>query len=150
MTALGVEGMTISPGYGYEAAPVQDRFLARRQTTELFRAALAPAAKRGWRFNHSPFYLDFLKGERDYACTPWGSPNYSVLGWQRPCYLFSEGGHARTFAELMEGTAWERYGAGRHPKCENCMVHSGYEPSAVTESMASLGNVMRSIRSALG
>jgi hopanoid biosynthesis associated radical SAM protein HpnH len=150
MTALGVEGMTISPGFGYEAAPVQDRFLARKQTVDLFRAALAPAERRGWKFNHSPFYLDFLKGERDYACTPWGSPNYSVLGWQRPCYLFSEGGHARTFAELMEGTDWERFGTGRHPKCQNCMVHSGYEPSAVTESMASLGNVMRSIRSALG
>jgi hopanoid biosynthesis associated radical SAM protein HpnH len=150
MTALGVEGMTISPGYGYELAPVQDRFLRRSQTQELFRKALAPAARRGWKFNHSPFYLDFLKGEREYECTPWGSPNYSVLGWQRPCYLFSEGGYARTFAELMETTDWDRYGAGRHPKCENCMVHSGYEPTAVRESMASLGNVVRSVRATLG
>jgi hopanoid biosynthesis associated radical SAM protein HpnH len=149
MMALGVEGMTISPGYGYERAPDQEHFLGREQTKALFRAALAPAAQRGWRFNHSPFYLDFLKGEREYQCTPWGSPNYSILGWQRPCYLFSEGGYARTFAELMDTTPWERYGTGRHPKCENCMVHCGYEPSAVKDSMASVGNVIRSIRSVL-
>ncbi|BDG08967.1 adenosyl-hopene transferase HpnH [Anaeromyxobacter paludicola] len=147
MTALGVDGMTISPGYGYEKAPVQDQFLHKEQTRALFRAVLGPAAGRPWHFNHSPLYLDFLKGERDYQCTPWGSPNFSVLGWQRPCYLFSEGGYARTFRELMETTDWDRYGAGRHPKCEDCMVHSGYEPSAVEDSMASLGNVVRSLRS---
>ena len=149
MTALGVDGMTISPGYSYEHAPVQGKFLHREQTRELFRAALAPAGSRGWVFNHSPMYLDFLEGKREYACTPWGSPNYSVLGWQRPCYLFSEGAYARTFRELMETTAWDRYGTGRHPKCEDCMVHSGYEPSAVEDGMASLGNVVRSLRSTL-
>jgi hopanoid biosynthesis associated radical SAM protein HpnH len=148
--ALGVEGMTIAPGFGYERAPDQEHFLHRKQTTELFREALAPARERGWRFNHSPFYLDFLTGARDYACTPWGSPNYSVLGWQRPCYLFAEGGHARTFQELMEETDWDRYGAGRHPRCEDCMVHSGYEPTAVQDSMATLGNVVRAVRGAFG
>jgi hopanoid biosynthesis associated radical SAM protein HpnH len=147
MMALGVEGMTISPGYSYERAPDQQHFLHRTQTKELFRAALAPAEERGWRFNHSPFFLDFLKGEREYQCTPWGSPNYSVLGWQRPCYLFSEGGYARSFAELMETTEWDHYGTGRHPKCEDCMTHCGYEPTAVRDSMATLGNVVRSIRS---
>ena len=150
MTALGVDGMTISPGYGYERAPVQDRFLRREQTKELFRRALAPASRRRWRFNHSPLYLDFLRGERDYACTPWGSPSYSVLGWQRPCYLFSEGGYARTFRELMETTDWDRYGTGRHEKCDDCMVHSGYEPSAVEGSLLSVGDAVRSFRSALG
>ncbi|HET7755026.1 MAG TPA: adenosyl-hopene transferase HpnH [Anaeromyxobacteraceae bacterium] len=149
VTALGVEGMTISPGYGYERAPDQEHFLHREQTRDLFRRALAPARERGWKFNHSPFYLDFLTGEREYECTPWGSPNYSVLGWQRPCYLFSEGGHVATFAELMETTEWDRYGAGRHPKCADCMVHSGYEPSAVEDSMASLGNIVRAARGAL-
>ncbi|GEJ58137.1 adenosyl-hopene transferase HpnH [Anaeromyxobacter diazotrophicus] len=149
VTALGVDGMTISPGYGYERAPVQDKFLHREQTRALFREALAPAAARRWRFNHSPLYLDFLKGEREYQCTPWGSPNYSVLGWQRPCYLFGEG-YARTFRELMEETDWDRYGTGRHEKCADCMVHCGYEPSAVEDSMASLGNVVRSIRSTVG
>jgi hopanoid biosynthesis associated radical SAM protein HpnH len=148
--ALGVEGMTIAPGFGYEKAPDQEHFLHRKQTVELFRAALAPAKERGWRFNHSPFYLDFLTGERDYACTPWGSPNYSVLGWQRPCYLFAEGGHARTFKELMEETDWDRYGAGRHPRCADCMVHSGYEPTAVQDSMATLGNVVKAVRGAFG
>jgi hopanoid biosynthesis associated radical SAM protein HpnH len=147
--ALGVEAMTISPGFGYEKAPDQQHFLGRAQTHELFRRALAPARARGWRFNHSPLYLDFLTGERNYECTPWGSPNYSVLGWQRPCYLFSEGAYAKTFAELMESTEWDRYGAGRHPRCQDCMVHSGYEPSAVQDSMASLGNVVRSIRSVM-
>jgi hopanoid biosynthesis associated radical SAM protein HpnH len=148
--ALGVEGMTIAPGFGYERAPDQEHFLHRKQTTELFREALAPAKERGWRFNHSPFYLDVLTGARDDACTPWGSPNYSVLGWQRPCYLFAEGGHARTFQELMEETDWDRYGAGRHPRCEDCMVHSGYEPTAVQDSMATLGNVVRAVRGAFG
>jgi hopanoid biosynthesis associated radical SAM protein HpnH len=150
MTALGVDGMTISPGYGYERAPVQDRFLRREQTKELFRRALAPASRRRWRFNHSPLYLDFLRGERDYSCTPWGSPSYSVLGWQRPCYLFSEGAYARTFRELMETTDWDRYGTGRHEKCDDCMVHSGYEPSAVEASLLSVGDAVRSLRSALG
>jgi hopanoid biosynthesis associated radical SAM protein HpnH len=150
MTTLGVDGMTISPGYSYERAPVQDRFLARDETRKLFRAALAPAAGRGWKFNHSPLYLDFLKGDREYQCTPWGSPNFSVLGWQRPCYLFSEGGYARSFRELMETTDWDAYGTGRHEKCANCMTHCGYEPTAVEDSMATLGNVVRSIRSALG
>jgi hopanoid biosynthesis associated radical SAM protein HpnH len=147
--ALGVEGMTIAPGFGYERAPDQAHFLHREQTRELFRKALAPAAERGWKFNHSPFYLEFLTGARDYPCTPWGSPNYSVLGWQRPCYLFSENGYARTFAELMETTDWDRYGPGHHPRCEDCMVHSGFEPSAVQDSMASLGNVVRAIRGAM-
>ncbi len=148
VTALGVDGMTVSPGYAYEKAPVQDKFLGRKQTRALFREALAPAKERGWTFNHSPLYLDFLVGGREYQCTPWGSPNYSVLGWQRPCYLFGDG-YARTFAELMETTDWDRYGTGRHPKCDNCMAHCGYEPTAVEDGMASVGNVVRSIRSLL-
>ncbi|HET9598677.1 MAG TPA: adenosyl-hopene transferase HpnH, partial [Anaeromyxobacteraceae bacterium] len=150
MMALGVDGMTISPGYGYEKAPVQDRFLHRNQTKELFRSALGPANRRRWKFNHSPLYLEFLQGLREYQCTPWGSPNYSVLGWQRPCYLFSEKGYARTFKELMATTDWDGYGTGRHPKCADCMVHCGYEPTAVEDSMTSLGNVVRSIRSTVG
>jgi len=144
--ALGVESLTIAPGFGYEKAPDQAHFLGRADARALFRKALAPARERGWRFNHSPLYLEFLSGLREYACTPWGSPNYSVLGWQRPCYLFSDG-YAQSFAELMETTPWEKYGTGHHPNCENCLVHSGYEPSAVQDSMASLGNVVRSIRS---
>ncbi len=148
MTALGVDGMMTAPGYAYERAPDQDHFLARRQTQALFREVLAPAAERGWKFNHSPFYLDFLQGKRDYQCTPWGSPNYGIFGWQRPCYLFGDG-YTRTFRELMETTDWDRYGTGRHPKCADCMMHCGYEPTAVSDGMATAGNVLRSIRSAL-
>jgi hopanoid biosynthesis associated radical SAM protein HpnH len=146
MMGLGVDGMMTSPGYGYERAPDQAHFLSRERTRELFRNALAPARERGWKFNLSPLYLDFLQGKIDYECTPWGSPNYSVLGWQRPCYLFGEG-YAKTFRELMETTDWDRYGSSRHPKCADCMMHCGYEPTAVEDSMATLGNVVRSIRS---
>ncbi len=146
MTALGVDGIMISPGYAYERAPDQTHFLVRQQTRALFREVLRPAASRGWPFNHSPFYLDFLEGKAEYACTPWGSPSYGIFGWQRPCYLLSDG-YAKTFRELMETTEWERYGNEREPRCSNCMMHSGYEPSAVESSTASFGSVVRAIRS---
>ncbi|HTP25630.1 MAG TPA: adenosyl-hopene transferase HpnH [Anaeromyxobacteraceae bacterium] len=146
MMSLGVDGMMTSPGYSYELAPDQEHFLSRERTKDLFRKALAPSRERGWKFNLSPLYLDFLQGKVDYECTPWGSPNYSIFGWQRPCYLFAEG-YAKTFRELMETTDWDRYGTCRHAKCANCMMHCGYEPTAVEDSMASIGNVVRSIRS---
>jgi hopanoid biosynthesis associated radical SAM protein HpnH len=150
MTKLGVDGMMISPGYSYERAPVQDKFLKRKQTRELFRKVLAPAKQKKWVFNHSPFYLDFLKGDRDYECTPWGNPNYTIFGWQRPCYLMNEGGYARTFKELMEDTDWSKYGvASGNRKCRDCMVHAGYEPSAVNDSMSNPRNVLRSIAAAI-
>lgn len=151
MTELGIDGLMISPGYSYEKAPVQDKFLKREHTKVLFKEIFAPMreGKKKWAFNHSPFYLDFLEGEVDYECTPWGNPNYNIFGWQRPCYLFSEGGYVKTFKELMETTPWEKYGTGRHPKCDNCMTHCGYEPTAVNESMSSVKNIIRSIRSAI-
>lgn len=151
MMELGVDGMMISPGYSYEKAPVQDKFLKRQKTIELFNQVLAPMrhGKKTWRFNHSPFYLEFLEGKRDYQCTPWGNPNYNIFGWQRPCYLFQEKGYAKTFRELMESTEWDRYGAGRHPKCENCMVHCGYEPTAVNDSMASPKKMLHSLKTAM-
>jgi hopanoid biosynthesis associated radical SAM protein HpnH len=137
MMALGVEGMTISPGYGYEKAPDQDHFLARRQTTDLFRAVLS-RAKRSWRFNQTPLFLEFLRGNYDLECTPWGSPSYSIFGWQRPCYLLSEG-YCQSFRELMETTNWAGYGhKSGNPKCRDCMVHCGYEPSAVAATFGSL------------
>lgn len=149
MTALGVDGIMTSPGYAYERAPDQAHFLVREQTRALFREVFRPAAEHGWAFNHSPLYLDFLQGKVDYQCTPWGSPNYGIFGWQRPCYLFSDG-YASTFRELMETTDWDRYGTGRHPKCANCMMHCGYEPTAVEDSMRSVGSVVRSVRSVFG
>jgi len=147
---LGVDGIMISPGYSYEKAPVQDKFLKRRQTHELFRQILAPARDRKWKFNLSPFYLDFLKGEADYDCTPWGSPNYNIFGWQKPCYLISDSGYAKTFRELMETTPWEKYGrASGNRKCRDCMMHCGFEPTAVEDSMATPKNMARALLSTL-
>ncbi|MEB3294227.1 MAG: adenosyl-hopene transferase HpnH [Synechococcales bacterium] len=149
---LGVDGMTISPGYSYEWAPDQDSFLKREQTRALFRQILAPyqtGKKPKWEFNHNPLFLDFLTGEKDYECTPWGSPSYSVLGWQKPCYLLNEG-HYKTFKELLEDTPWENYGRkSGNPKCQDCMVHCGYEPTAAMDAMQP-SNVGRAIGALFG
>lgn len=151
LTELGVDGMMVSPGYSYEWAPDQDHFLQRDRTRALFREIFAPF-KRGektWSFNHNPLFLDFLIGEKDYECTPWGSPSYSVLGWQKPCYLLNEG-YYESFAELIEQTDWDNYGrASGNPKCADCMVHCGYEPTAALDAMEP-SNMMRSLGSVLG
>jgi len=145
---LGVEGMTISPGYSYEKAPDQDHFLARRQTTELFDSLLR-RAKRSWRFNQTPLFLEFLRGKYDLECTPWGSPSYSIFGWQRPCYLIGEG-YCASFRELMETTDWSRYGRqSGNPKCRDCMVHCGYEPSAVAATFGSLRGLAHTAQATL-
>ncbi len=136
MNDLGVEGVTVSPGYAYERAPNQDHFLGRRKTKQLFRDVFRLGAERKskWRFSQSSLFLDFLAGNQTYACTPWGNPTRNIFGWQRPCYLLSEG-YAETFQELMDGTNWESYGVGRYEKCANCMVHSGFEPTAVADTV---------------
>ena len=137
MMDLGVEGMMLSPGYTYDKAPDQQHFLPRERTTELFRKILSNRKKR-WVFNQSPLFLEFLMGERSYACTPWGMPTYNIFGWQKPCYLLADG-YVDTFQELMELTEWERYGyESGNVKCRNCMVHSGYEASAVDDTFGSL------------
>ncbi|MCS6782414.1 MAG: adenosyl-hopene transferase HpnH [Gloeomargarita sp. SKYBB_i_bin120] len=151
LTELGVDGMMVSPGYSYERAPDQEHFLKREQTRALFREILAPYRKglKKWNFNHNPLFLDFLIGEKDYACTPWGMPSYSVLGWQKPCYLLDEG-YCQSYQELLETTDWDRYGhASGNPKCRDCMVHCGYEPTAALEAMAP-ANAARSLASVLG
>jgi len=146
---LGVDGMMISPGYSYAWAPDQEHFLKREQTKALFREVLAPiSSKRGkrWKFNQSPFYLKFLIGERDYECTPWGMPSYSLLGWQKPCYLLNEG-YAKSFKELLEETEWSSYGyRSGNPKCADCMVHCGFEQTAVMDATSSIKNMMASAR----
>lgn len=150
MTDLKLDGMMISPGYSYEKAPVQDKFLQRNQTIDFFKKALKPwkTGEKKWEFNQSPFFLDFLMGEKDYECTPWGNPLYTIFGWQRPCYLISEGGYTKTFKELIETTDWEKYGRkSGNSKCANCMVHCGFEPTAVNDSMASPKNMIRSFTS---
>jgi hopanoid biosynthesis associated radical SAM protein HpnH len=136
---LGIDGMQISPGYSYGWAPDQDHFLKREATRTLFRQILAPyksGKKPNWNFNHNPLFLDFLTGEKDYECTPWGSPSYSVLGWQKPCYLLNDG-YVTSFKELTETTDWKQYGrkSGR-AECQDCMVHCGYEPTAAVDAMA--------------
>jgi hopanoid biosynthesis associated radical SAM protein HpnH len=139
--ALGVEGVTISPGYSYERAPRQDVFLKRRASKQLFRDLFklgkSRRGKRQWYFNQSPLYLDFLAGNQAYECTPWGNPTRNVFGWQKPCYLLVGEGYAKTYRELMEETEWERYGTGRNPKCNDCMVHCGYEATAVNDAFRS-------------
>ncbi len=146
LTELGTDGINISPGYSYEWAPDQEHFLKREETKKLFRQILAPyrAGKKSWAFYHNPLYLDFLVGEKDYECTPWGSPCYSVLGWQKPCYLLNEG-YYKTFKELIDQTKWEDYGhTSNNPSCQDCMMHCGYEPTAAMDAMqpANMGRAM--------
>jgi hopanoid biosynthesis associated radical SAM protein HpnH len=136
MMDLGVEGMTISPGYSYGKAPDQEHFLRRQRAHRLFAAMLSRPKKR-WKFNQSPLFLQFLMGKRDFECTPWGNPTYSLFGWQRPCYLLQEG-YAATFQELMETTRWENYGRkSGNEKCQDCLVHCGYEATAVDHTFSS-------------
>jgi hopanoid biosynthesis associated radical SAM protein HpnH len=139
---LEVDQMMISPAYAYEKAPDQQHFLGVTQTRELFKAAFADGKRKKWRLNHSPLFLDFLEGKADFECTPWGIPSYSLFGWQRPCYLMSDG-YTETYKELLETTDWSKYGRGNDPRCDNCMAHCGYEPTAV---MAATQSVKQSIR----
>jgi hopanoid biosynthesis associated radical SAM protein HpnH len=133
---LGVDGITVSPGYAYERAPDQQHFLNREKTKQLFRDILKRGrGGRAWSFSQSSLFLDFLAGNRTYHCTPWGNPTRTVFGWQRPCYLLGEG-YAKTYRELMDSTDWDKYGTGNYEKCADCMVHSGYEATAVDETLS--------------
>jgi hopanoid biosynthesis associated radical SAM protein HpnH len=132
---LDVEGVTVSPGYAYERAPDQTHFLTRRKTKDLFREVFRLGKGRKWRFSQSTMFLDFLAGNQEYRCTPWGNPTRNIFGWQRPCYLLGEG-YVSSFKELMEETDWDSYGTGNYEKCADCMVHCGYEPTAVNETVA--------------
>lgn len=133
---LGVESVTISPGYSYQHAPAQDVFLWRAASKKLFRDIFRRGRGRGWRLNQSPLFLDFLAGNQSYQCTPWGNPTRNVFGWQKPCYLLVDEGYAASFRDLMEDTKWDDYGVGRNAKCADCMVHCGYEPTAVNDAFA--------------
>jgi hopanoid biosynthesis associated radical SAM protein HpnH len=132
---LGIDGITVSPGYAYERAPDQEHFLNRTRTKQLFRDIFRKGKDaNNWSFNQSSLFLDFLAGNQQYHCTPWGNPTRNVFGWQKPCYLLGEG-YVRTFKELMEGTDWDSYGTGNYEKCADCMVHCGYEATAVIDSV---------------
>jgi hopanoid biosynthesis associated radical SAM protein HpnH len=146
---LQVDAMQISPGYAYEKAPDQQHFLGVERTRQIFREAFAGGKRKTWRLNHSPLFLDFLEGKIDFPCTAWGIPSYSVLGWQRPCYLLADG-YARSYQELVETTDWESYGRGKDPRCANCMAHCGYEPTAVLATMGSPGESLRAAADVLG
>ncbi|HET6501021.1 MAG TPA: adenosyl-hopene transferase HpnH, partial [Amycolatopsis sp.] len=139
---VGVDNMQLSPGYAYEKAPDQEHWLGVQQTHELFTKAFAGGRRKKWRLNHSPVFLDFLEGKRDLECTPWGIPSYSLLGWQRPCYLLDDG-YAKTWRELIEETDWDAFGRGKDPRCANCMAHCGYEPTAVIATTSSLKETIR-------
>jgi hopanoid biosynthesis associated radical SAM protein HpnH len=141
---LQVDQMMISPAYAYEKAPDQEHFLGVEQTRTLFRTAFADGRRKRWRLNHSPLFLDFLEGKVDFPCTAWGIPSYSLFGWQRPCYLMSDG-YATTYKELIETTDWEAYGRGRDPRCENCMAHCGYEPTAMLATTRSFKQSLRAL-----
>jgi hopanoid biosynthesis associated radical SAM protein HpnH len=150
---LGIEGITVSPGYSYHHAPRQDVFLGRHASKQLFReifkrrnspssggsAGGKPGRKPGrnrWSFNHSGLFLDFLAGNQSYQCTPWSNPTYNVFGWQRPCYLLTDEGYAPSYRSLIEDTEWSRYGVGRNPRCDNCMAHCGFEGTAVNDAFS--------------
>jgi hopanoid biosynthesis associated radical SAM protein HpnH len=141
---LEVDTLQISPAYAYEKAPDQEHFPGVEQTRALFSAAFADGGRKKWRLNHSPLFLDFLEGKVDYQCTPWGIPSYSLFGWQRPCYLMSDG-YAKTYKELLETTDWSKYGRGNDERCDNCMAHCGYEPTAVMATSKSLKQSLRAM-----
>jgi hopanoid biosynthesis associated radical SAM protein HpnH len=143
---LEVDSMMISPAYAYEKAPDQEHFPGVTQTRKLFSEAFAGGRRKKWRLNHTPLFLDFLEGKVDFSCTAWGIPSYSIFGWQRPCYLMADG-HTKTYRELVETTDWSKYGRGRDPRCDNCMAHCGYEPTAVLQSMNSLRESLRAVAS---
>ena len=129
------KGITVSPGYAYERAPDQEHFLSRKKTKQLFRDVFKHEGAEKWRFSQSTLFLDFLAGNQSYKCTPWGNPTRNIFGWQKPCYLLNEG-YADTFQELMDSVEWDKYGTGNYEKCADCMVHCGYEPTAVTDTVS--------------
>jgi hopanoid biosynthesis associated radical SAM protein HpnH len=148
MMDVGVEGMMVSPGYAYDKAPDQTNFLHRKTTNDLFEMILSNRKKR-WKFNQSPLFLEFLMGKREYECTPWGNPTYNIFGWQKPCYLLQEG-YVDTFQELLDDTEWDNYGhASGNPQCRDCMVHCGYEPTAVDHTFSSFGGIWGNIKAML-
>ncbi|HXT92397.1 MAG TPA: adenosyl-hopene transferase HpnH [Trebonia sp.] len=142
---LKVDDIQISPGYAYEKAPDQEHFLGVEETREMFRKAFADGRRKKWRLMHTPLFLDFLEGKVEYECTAWSIPSYSLFGWQKPCYLMSDG-YVSSYKELIETTEWEKYGRGKDPRCANCMAHCGYEPSAVIATMGSLKEGIRALR----
>ena len=148
MMTLGVEGMMLSPGYSYQKAPDQEHFLHRQKTQTLFHDLLKNR-KKSWKFNLSPLFLEFLQGNVDFECTPWGNPTYNIFGWQKPCYLLQEG-YVQSFKEMIDSTEWDNYGRkSGNEKCKDCMVHCGYEPTAVDDTFGSFSGFVRTAKAAM-
>ncbi|MDP9127703.1 MAG: adenosyl-hopene transferase HpnH, partial [Pseudomonadota bacterium] len=151
MMDIGLNAITVSPGYSYERAPDQEHFLTREKTKSIFRDIFrmgkerVKAGKSKWRFGQSALFMDFLAGNQTYECTPWGLPTRNIFGWQRPCYLLGEG-FTKTYKQLMEETEWEKYGTGKYEKCADCMVHCGYEPTAANDAFK---NPLKALKIAL-
>ena len=145
VTDLGVDGITVSPGYAYERAADQKNFLKRKKTKDFFRDIFKLGKGKKWVFSQSSLFLDFLAGNQNYKCTPWGNPTRNIFGWQKPCYLLGEG-YVKTFDELINETEWDKYGTGNYEKCANCMVHCGYEPTAAEDSVK---NPLKALKVAL-
>jgi hopanoid biosynthesis associated radical SAM protein HpnH len=143
LTSLEVDGFMISPGYDYAAVQVKEIFLTRESIRAKFREA--DAMFRKYRFNTSPIYLEFLQGKRELKCTAWATPTRNVKGWKGPCYLITDEHHA-TFDDLLNKTPWEKYGPGRDPRCENCMMHSGFETTAAVGVSTKLGDTLKMIK----
>lgn len=142
---LGVDAMVVSPGYAYEKAPDQENFLKRERSQEFFKQVFKNR-KKSWIFNHTPLFLEFLEGKRNYRCTPWGNPTRNIFGWQKPCYLMADAGYAKTFKELLATTDWDLYGTDAYAKCRDCMVSCGFEPTAVVDTFSSLKNLVHAAR----
>jgi hopanoid biosynthesis associated radical SAM protein HpnH len=132
---IGVEGSMISPGYDFEDAPDRDMFLTRQESRTVFQRLLDPANTEGMRFYNNPLYINFLRGERDYQCTAWSNPTYTVMGWRKPCYPLADE-HTQEFSELFEEELWEHYGVGKDPRCANCMMHCGFESATIFQAVS--------------
>ena len=143
LQTLGVDGHMLSPAYSYSSVMTQDIFMSRQEIQEKFR--LASQLLERYNIVTSPIYMEFLRGERELMCTAWGNPTYNPRGWKGPCYLITDA-HHETFKGLIENTQWDKYGHGRDPRCENCMVHAGYEASAVLGGNKKLGDTWKMLQ----
>jgi hopanoid biosynthesis associated radical SAM protein HpnH len=138
---IGVDGLLVSPAYSF--AGVDDElFMSRDEIKDKFTRLTGNGLR--FKFFSTPLYLSFLRGERDYECTPWANPTRNPMGWRAPCYQIVDT-HYPTFADMMKKTCWEDYGVGRDPRCDQCMMHSGFEPSVVRQ-MSGLADIWTMLR----
>jgi len=143
VTEMGVEGAMVSPGYHFDTVPNQDLFISRKNARKVFKNILDP--KRAIRFYNNPLYLEFLRGNREYQCTAWSNPTYTVMGWREPCYLLGDR-HTQDVNDLYSDELWERYGVGKDPRCANCMMHCGFESASIFSALSSPKEAIKLIK----